>query len=301
MKRFIFAIGWILIFTGCDRSFTDRFDVPSAEIEGMDEAALPEDVQAQLTEIDQKLARIDSQLDQRLGAIERRLLNVEQAGPIAAGDGLVPATDQLARDQLAGGQLTGDQTAGGRTTAGHPTVDETASAVFAHSASAAEHEYVGPSLCAPCHLPQYISWQKTKMAHAFEALKPGMSVDAKLKANMDPNKDYTEVTACVGCHVTGYGQKGGFVDIATTPDMAGVTCEACHGPAGSYMAKGLKKNPEYKKADLVAEGMVDAITVEQCQGCHNINSPMVDADYVFDFAANKDKGTHEHFPLKFEH
>lgn len=284
MKRLIFASGWIFFLGGCDRGFTDKFDVPSAKIVAMDEAALPEDVQEQLSEIDQKLARIDSQLDQRLGAIERRLLNVEHGGggPINVGDAdsLVPTDAQP--------------------TAEPPAVEETAVADFAHTASADEHEYVGPSLCAPCHLPQYTSWKKTKMAHAFDALKPGMSVDAKLTSKLDPNKDYTMVSACVGCHVTGYGKKGGFVDIATTPDLAGVTCESCHGPAGSYMAKGLKKNPEFKKADLLAEGFVE-VSAAQCQTCHNTNSPLVGEDYVFDYEANKDKGTHEHFPLQFQH
>ena len=30
-------------------------------------------------------------------------------------------------------------------------------------------------------------------------------------------------------------------------------------------------------------------------------SPFVGPDYVFDFEANKDKGTHEKFPLKYQH
>jgi hypothetical protein len=239
MKRLILASGWIFFLSGCDRGLTDKFDVPSAKIEGMDDAALPEDIQAKLSEIDQTLARIDSQLDQRLGAIERRLLNVEQGAGGPGAGGLNAGGFSVVGE--ADGQVpTGDQP-----TAEPVAVEETASAFHA---TADEHEYVGPSLCAPCHLPQYTSWKKTKMANAFESLKPGMAADAKLQFNLDPNKDYTKVSVCVGCHVTGYGKQGGFVDIETTPDLAGVTCEACHGPAGSYMAKGLKKNPPLNNA-----------------------------------------------------
>jgi hypothetical protein len=61
------------------------------------------------------------------------------------------------------------------------------------------------------------------------------------------------------------------------------------------------KNKEYKKADLVAVGMVDGITEQQCRGCHNAESPFVGPDYVFDFEANKEEGTHEKFALKYQH
>ena len=54
-------------------------------------------------------------------------------------------------------------------------------------------------------------------------------------------------------------------------------------------------------ADLVAVGMVDHVTVAQCEGCHNTDSPFVGPDYVFDYEAKKDTGTHEKFPLKYQH
>ena len=62
------------------------------------------------------------------------------------------------------------------------------------------------------------------------------------------------------------------------------------------------KNQEYKKEEIVAVGMVGEITAETCTKlCHNNKSPFVGEDYVFDFAVNKDKGTHEKFPLKYQH
>lgn len=138
------------------------------------------------------------------------------------------------------------------------------------------------------------------MAKAFELLKPGVAVEAKKAAKLDPNKDYTADANCVGCHVTGYGQNGGFVNVASTPDLAGVGCEACHGPGGTYIKKEHMslQNKEYKKADIVAVGLVGEIKKEQCTLCHNEKSPFFKA---FDFEARKKEGTHEKVPLKYAH
>ncbi|MCP4202263.1 MAG: hypothetical protein GY769_10035 [bacterium] len=168
---------------------------------------------------------------------------------------------------------------------------------------AEEFEYIGSKGCKKCHLKQYKSWEATTMATTFNALKPGERGEAKLTAGLDPNNDYTKDEACIKCHVTGYGEPGGFVDIETTPDLANVGCETCHGPGGSYTADELMslKNKEYKRADVVAAGMVEKVGAEQCNGCHNSESPFVAEGYVFDYEGNKDGGTHEHYPLKYNH
>ncbi len=169
--------------------------------------------------------------------------------------------------------------------------------------SGGDHEYVGSKKCKMCHLKEYKSWEATTMAQSFDNLRPGERADAKRAAGLDPDKDYTQDAECVACHVTGYGQPGGFVDIDTTPDLAGVGCEACHGPGGTYIKPGYMtlKNKEYKKAELVAVGMVDTVSAAQCTGCHNADSPFVGPDFVFDFEVNRDQGTHEKFPLKYQH
>ena len=167
----------------------------------------------------------------------------------------------------------------------------------------AQHEFIGAAKCKKCHLKQYRSWEETKMAKTFETLKPGVAAEAKTAAGLDPDKDYTRDAECVGCHTTGYGLPTGFVDIDTTPELAGVGCEMCHGAGGTYIQDEYKslKNKEYVKSEIVAVGLVDTVSEEQCVSCHNSDSPFVDDDFVFDFAANKEKGTHEHFPLKYKH
>ncbi len=170
-------------------------------------------------------------------------------------------------------------------------------------AFAGEHAFVGSNKCKACHIKEWKSWAETKMAKSFEVLKPGERAEAKTAAGLDPAKDYTADATCLPCHTTGYGKEGGFVDIASTPNLAGVGCETCHGAGGTYIKKEYMslKNKEYKKADIVAVGMVDTVSEAQCTGCHNADSPFVAADFKFDFEANKEKGTHEKFPLKYKH
>jgi hypothetical protein len=171
------------------------------------------------------------------------------------------------------------------------------------AAIAGDHEYVGVKKCKTCHLKEWKSWAETKMATTFDVLKPGERGEAKQAAGLDPAKDYTTDVTCLPCHTTGYGKAGGFVDIATTPELAGVGCEMCHGAGKDYIADGAMtlKNKEYKKADLLPLGLVDQVTEAQCTVCHNSKSPFVGDDFVFDFAAKKEIGTHEMIPLKYAH
>ncbi|MDQ7053398.1 MAG: cytochrome c family protein [candidate division KSB1 bacterium] len=76
-----------------------------------------------------------------------------------------------------------------------------------------EFAFVGTQKCKKCHLKQYKSWKKTKMASTFDVLKPGVRAEAKKKAGLDPDKDYTTDKECLPCHTTGYGKPGGFISI----------------------------------------------------------------------------------------
>lgn len=170
-------------------------------------------------------------------------------------------------------------------------------------AAQGEHAYVGTQDCKKCHIKEWRSWSETKMAQTFEVLKPGVRAEAKEKVGLDPDKDYSGDPGCVRCHVTGFQAEGGFVDFETTPELAGVGCEACHGPGGTYTQDGYMtlKNKEYKLEKLVEVGLVAEVTAEQCVQCHNDESPFVGPDYVFDFETRKEQGTHEKFPLKYKH
>ena len=176
--------------------------------------------------------------------------------------------------------------------------------LIAHTATADDHPFVGSKDCKKCHLKEFKSWEGTKMAQAFEILRPGNAAEAKTKAGLDPNADYTGDAKCLACHTVGYGKPGGFTSEAETPDHLGVGCESCHGAGGSYTAddKMSLKNKEYKRADILAAGLVDtsdeATLKAVCESCHNDQSP---TGASFDFAAQKDEGRHENFPLKYEH
>ncbi len=84
-----------------------------------------------------------------------------------------------------------------------------------------EARYTGAGACAGCHLSIVEQWSKTSHAEAWRTL-----VRAGKKAQ----------PSCTPCHVTGHGQAGGFIDERTTPHLAGVGCEACHGPAAQHLS-----------------------------------------------------------------
>jgi hypothetical protein len=84
--------------------------------------------------------------------------------------------------------------------------------------------FVGSKACGACHFDQLQDWRKTKHAKGFEIL---------------PAK-YQGDKACLKCHTTGFGEKGGFTTAADTPNLVGASCESCHGP-GSIHAETSKK------------------------------------------------------------
>ena len=155
-------------------------------------------------------------------------------------------------------------------------------------ASAEDAKYVGVKKCKMCHAKKYKTWLETGLATSFDSLKKGVKVKAKKDVGVE-DKDYTADPECLACHSTGYG-KGGFTSIEETPDLAGVTCEACHGPGGTFR-KIMKKEREA----LVAAGMV--VPEEQvCLVCHAGDSPFV-KEKPFNYEERKEK-THDHSTKK---
>ena len=172
--------------------------------------------------------------------------------------------------------------------------------------------YIGDKGCKVCHFKQHRSWKKTKMANAFESLKPGQKADIKEQHGLDPKKDYTKDPKCLACHTTGYGKPGGYPVVdgkkwtdkvaKLAADREGVQCESCHGPSSLMVdtKKEIKKSKrEYTTAELAKLGLV-LPDEKNCVECHNEKSPTWDPKKKFDFkTAAKAKGQiHDHLPLK---
>lgn len=113
--------------------------------------------------------------------------------------------------------------------------------------------YVGLTKCATCHFDQYKTWKTSAHGKAFEIL---------------PTK-YRQDAECLKCHTTGYGHKSGFKD-ASNANLAGVSCEVCHGPGGEHVKNALM----IVDKGITEEGMnrvhssIERLAVDQCIKCH---------------------------------
>ncbi len=81
--------------------------------------------------------------------------------------------------------------------------------------------YVGSANCAACHSANHTDWMGTVHNTAFDTLVASGDQDNVL---------------CLPCHAVGYGQASGFVDLDTTPHLADIQCENCHGPGSNHVA-----------------------------------------------------------------
>ena len=101
--------------------------------------------------------------------------------------------------------------------------------------------FIGASSCIECHEDHHGDWIQTIHATAFDTLIEDGAGDNVL---------------CYPCHTVGYGLPSGFVDLETTPQLADVQCENCHG-AGSNHA-----------ADPFTERMEINFDADHCGECH---------------------------------
>jgi hypothetical protein len=111
--------------------------------------------------------------------------------------------------------------------------------------------YLGLGSCQSCHEAQFQVYMKSAHAHAYSTLSGEF-------VNRDTN--------CVGCHVTGYREEGGFggVRMRGAPvDLTDVQCEACHGPGAEHSR----------------DGSYRTRAREACVRCHTPND---DPDFNFD-------------------
>jgi hypothetical protein len=129
----------------------------------------------------------------------------------------------------------------------------------AQAASPSGQTYVGTKNCASCHFEQYMTWKKTKHAKSFEVL---------------PQK-YKTNEGCLKCHTTGFGEATGFKDAASSENLAGNTCESCHGPSSEHakvaqqFAAEKSLNDEQKKQ---IKESVTRLVNDSCARCHLVAS-----------------------------
>jgi hypothetical protein len=142
--------------------------------------------------------------------------------------------------------------------------------------------FLGSAACGGCHAPALAFWKTTKHARALGAL-------TRIGRSRDPS--------CVGCHVTGYLQPGGFTLGAGAghprphdrvgaselrsrdpvaggagpsqgPDLTNVGCEACHGPGQGH-----------PQAADKTQGTTRAVAETVCLGCHTADITNGEFDY----------------------
>ncbi len=85
--------------------------------------------------------------------------------------------------------------------------------------------FLGSEVCRACHQTAYDRWRATAHASEYTGLSPA-----------DRQR-----SACLRCHVTGYGERFGYRATGAGPDLANVGCEACHGPGADH---GRSAHPE---------------------------------------------------------
>ena len=99
--------------------------------------------------------------------------------------------------------------------------------------------YIGSDLCVRCHPSEGAQWKTTAHSAAWNTLQV-------VKHDADGE--------CITCHSVGYQKPGGFMSFASTPALANVQCENCHGLGTEH------------EAFATAPHRIDAST---CMQCHN--------------------------------
>jgi hypothetical protein len=102
-------------------------------------------------------------------------------------------------------------------------------------------DLVGPETCRACHPAAYASWREGPHARAQEGLSERQRADRR----------------CLSCHAP-----------AAEAGLAGVGCEASHGPGRAYSAVYVMRDAELARAlGLVIPGE------RACAGCHTEATP----------------------------
>lgn len=114
--------------------------------------------------------------------------------------------------------------------------------VHPEPAASGQPHYLGSAACAGCHAEENRWWETTRHGHAYATLSTR-------------HKNYN--LSCVGCHVTGYLDRGGST-VAHVEGLENVGCESCHGPASQHAS-----NPLAAGVNVLRDP-----SAEVCLRCH---------------------------------
>jgi hypothetical protein len=129
-------------------------------------------------------------------------------------------------------------------------------------------KFASAASCKECHPTAYGIWSKTKHAHATETL-----------VKLDPPRQYD--AECISCHATGWNPTeffpftSGFESLAATPELAGNSCDNCHGPGAAHVAAEKGRNRAKRDAEREALKLTVGFAQDNvCVKCHDHdNSP----------------------------
>ncbi len=104
--------------------------------------------------------------------------------------------------------------------------------------------YSGNDVCGVCHEQEHAAWQYTAHSTAFDTL---------VTHGADRRTD------CVGCHVVGFDEPGGFGFRRQHEYLENVGCESCHGRGGPHLT------PNFVPRNAAGEHDYEQV----CSTCHN--------------------------------
>jgi hypothetical protein len=135
-------------------------------------------------------------------------------------------------------------------------------------------EYVGPGSCqgSNCHSQvdvgteydilqtEFSSWLEDDHAHAFEDL--GNELSLRIARNLELDAPWRS-EKCLACHSVSADAEPFILE-------NGVSCEACHGPAGGWVQGHARRS--WTHVDSLAVGMIDlrdvSLRARTCLACH---------------------------------
>lgn len=111
--------------------------------------------------------------------------------------------------------------------------------------------YAGSQACRSCHQSAYDVWVHSDHAKALATLE---------------GRGHGRDPECLPCHIVGGAYRSGYQSRQSTPDLANVGCESCHGAGALHVA-----DPSAHR--------FRAVSNQTCVGCHELlNSPNFDFD-----------------------